>query len=124
MQRPWIAFEDGGARVDRATKIVKIPPYLVEEAIRSAPSKVILAGRDPQHDIVLESTRVHFTNFSEGVKINDPFTGENREPVKQDLVDTARVIDYLAGSGFLRKSHRRPRCQPGRRCPCTMPRRS
>ena len=43
----------------------------------------------------MESTRVHFTNFSEGVKINDPRTGENRTPVKQDLIDTARVIDYL-----------------------------
>ena len=88
-------FEEGGARVDRETKMVQIPPYLVEEAIRSAPSKVILAGRDPKHDLVLESTRVHFTNFSEGVKINDLQTGENRTPVKQDLVETARVIDYL-----------------------------
>ena len=29
---------------------------MVEDAIRSAPSKVILHGRDPRHDIVLEST--------------------------------------------------------------------
>jgi len=38
-------FESGGARVDRESKMVQIPPHLVEEAIRSAPSKVILAGR-------------------------------------------------------------------------------
>ena len=50
-------FENGGARVDRDSRIVKIPPYLVEEAIRSAPAKVILAGRDPKHDLVLESNR-------------------------------------------------------------------
>jgi trimethylamine--corrinoid protein Co-methyltransferase len=97
-------FASGGARVDRQTRIVRIPPHLVEEAIRSAPAKVVLAGRDPRHDLVLESNRVHFTNFSEGVKINDPHTGENRAPVKQDLIDTARVIDYLDEVDFCEKA--------------------
>jgi trimethylamine--corrinoid protein Co-methyltransferase len=97
-------FEAGGARVDRERRIVRIPPYLIEEAIRSAPSKVILAGRDPRHDLVLESNRVHFTNFSEGVKVNDLHTGENRTPNKQDLVDTARIIDYLDEVDFCEKA--------------------
>ena len=97
-------FENGGARVDRKTKIVQIPPYLVEEAIRSAPSKVILAGQDPRHDLVLEDTRIHFTTFSEGVMINDLNTGENRSPVKQDLIDTARFIDYLDEVDFCEKA--------------------
>jgi len=97
-------FEEGGARVDRDTRIVRIPPYLVEEAVRSAPPKIILAGRNPKHDLLLESNRVHFTNFSEGVKINDLATGENRTPVKQDLVDTARVIDYLDEVDFCEKA--------------------
>lgn len=97
-------FADNGALVDRDRKIVKIPPYIVEDAIRSAPSKVILYGREPKHDIVLESNRVHFTNFSEGVMINDPYTGENRPPMKKDLVDSARVIDYLDEIDFCEKA--------------------
>jgi trimethylamine--corrinoid protein Co-methyltransferase len=97
-------FASGGARVDRESKMVQIPPYLVEEAIRSAPSKVILAGRDPKHDIVLGGTRVHFTNFSEGVKINDPQTGEYRAPLKKDVVDSARLIDYLDEIDFCEKA--------------------
>ena len=97
-------FESGGARVDRQSKMVQIPPDLVEQAIRSAPSKVILAGRDPKHDLVLEGNRVHFTNFSEGVKVTDLQTGENRIPVKQDLVDSARVIDYLDEVDFCEKA--------------------
>ena len=84
-------FESGGARVDRQSKIVQIPPHLVEEAIRSAPSKVTLAGRDRKHDLVLEGRRVHFTNFSEGVKVIDLQTGKNRTPVKQDLVEQLAV---------------------------------
>lgn len=97
-------FGDHGADVDLGEKIVKIPPYMVEEATRLAPSKVILAGRDPKHDLVLESNRVHFTNFSEGVKVNDINTGENRDPVKQDLIDSARVIDYLPEIDFCEKA--------------------
>ncbi len=97
-------FGDHGAQVDAPSRIVKLPPYLVEEAIRSAPAKVILAGRDPKHDLVLESSRVHFTNFSEGVKINDLASGENRDPVKQDLIDSARMIDYLPEVDFCEKA--------------------
>ena len=55
-------FEQGGATVNRDTKNVKIPPYMVEDAVRSAPPKVVLYGRDPKHDIVLENTRVYFSN--------------------------------------------------------------
>ena len=97
-------FEKGGAVVDRETKIVQIPSYMVEDAIRSAPPKVVLYGRDPKHDIVLENTRVYFTNFSEGVMVNDPYTGENRPPVKSDLIDSAKVIDALPEMDFCEKA--------------------
>ena len=97
-------FEQGGADVDRETGVVKIPPHLVEDAVRSAPAKVVLYGRDPKHDLVMEGTRVHFTNFSEGVMINDPVSGENRPPLKKDLVDSARVIDYLDEIDFCEKA--------------------
>jgi len=97
-------FEAGGARVDREKKMVKIPSWMVEDAIASAPSRVILAGKDPVHDLVLGSTRVHFTNFSEGVLVVDPFTGERREPKKTDLADSARVIDYLEDVDFCEKA--------------------
>jgi trimethylamine--corrinoid protein Co-methyltransferase len=89
-------FADAGADVDRDKKVVKIPPYVVEDAIRSAPSKIILAGRNPENDRVLEAGRVHFTNFSEGVEVVDPFSGERRLPVKSDLANAAKMVDYLS----------------------------
>ncbi len=97
-------FARGGATVDRNTNQVKIPPFLVEDSIRSAPSRVVLYGRNPRHDLVLDSTRVHFTNFSEGVLVVDPYTGELREPVKKDLENAARVIDYLEDVDFCEKA--------------------
>ncbi len=97
-------FEEARAHVCRDTKIVRIPPYIVEDAVRSAPPKVVLYGRDPKHDIVLENTRDYFTNFSEGVMVNDPYTGENRVPLKKDLIDSAKVIDYLDEIDFCEKA--------------------
>ena len=88
-------FDGYGAQVDRTRKIVRMPPYMVEDAIRSAPSKILLAGRDPKHDKLLEAGRVHFTNFSEGIEVVDPYTGERRKPVKADLAKAAKLIDYL-----------------------------
>ena len=88
-------FGGAGAEVDHQKKIVKLPPYLVEDAIRSAPSKILLAGRDPNHDKVLEAGRVHFTNFSEGIEVVDPHDGQRRAPVKADLADAAKLVDYL-----------------------------
>lgn len=89
-------FDGGGAEVDREKKIVKIPPYVVDDAIRSAPSKIVLAGRRPENDTVLETGRVHFTNFSEGVEVVDPYTGEQRSPTKADLASAATLVDYLS----------------------------
>lgn len=97
-------FESGGASVNRATKIVKIPSYMVEESIQNAPARVRLYGRDPKHDLVLDGSRVHFTNFSEGVQVVDPYTGEIREPNKKDVADSARVIDFLDDVDFCEKA--------------------
>jgi trimethylamine--corrinoid protein Co-methyltransferase len=88
-------FDGAGAAIDRKNKIVKIPPHLVEDAIRSAPSKIILAGRNSENDKILEAGRVHFTNFSEGVEVIDPYTGERRTPTKADLANAAKIVDYL-----------------------------
>ena len=88
-------FAAAGAEVDASNGVVRIPPHVVEQAIRTAPSKVVLAGRNPSNDIVLEAGRVGFTNFGEGVLIVDPASGELRVPTKQDVADTAKVVDYL-----------------------------
>jgi len=89
-------FDGGGARVDPKTKVVKIPPYLVEEAVRSAPGKLVLAGRNPENDFVLESNRVGFTTFGKGIMVIDPFTGEYRKSTKEDVGRTALLADALS----------------------------
>ncbi len=87
-------FAGAGARVER-DGVVKIPGYVVEEAIASTPSRLVMYGRDPKHDIVLEDGRVGFTNFGEGINVVDPYSGELRQTTKQDVADCSKIIDAL-----------------------------
>jgi trimethylamine--corrinoid protein Co-methyltransferase len=88
-------FDGGGAGLDRESRIVKFPSHVVEDAIRSAPSIIILAGRNPKHDFVMESNRTGFTNFGEGILVNDLMTGEHRPSTKQDTANAALLVDHL-----------------------------
>ena len=88
-------FDGGGAIVDRKSCVVKIPPYMVEDAIQSAPGTVLLAARNPKKDHLAEGNRVGFTNFGEGVGIIDPYTKELKGTTKKDTGDVARVCDAL-----------------------------
>jgi trimethylamine--corrinoid protein Co-methyltransferase len=90
-------FADGGCRVDRERRVVKIPPHIVEDAVRSAPAKVYQCGRDPRNDFVLEAGRVAFCNFDEGIKVVDPFDGTHRDPTLEDIRQIARLVDALDG---------------------------
>jgi len=92
---PLDIYADGGCLVDRDTHMVRIPPHVVEDAIRSCPRKVYLCGRDPANDLVLEAGRVYFSNFDEGIMLVDPHTGDCREPVIADVRAVARLVDAL-----------------------------
>jgi trimethylamine--corrinoid protein Co-methyltransferase len=105
LERTGVFMEDQEARelmaaagcaVDEERRVVRIPPLVVEDAIRSAPSKLVLCGRSPEHDVVLEDGRVGFTSFGEGLQVVDVHTGELRESTKQDVADCARIIDALS----------------------------
>jgi len=88
-------FADGGCRVDRATRIARLPPHVVEDAIRAAPPTMILHGRNRARDVVVEQGRVVFTNFGEGMFVIDPFSGERRESCKDDVAASAVAVDSL-----------------------------
>ncbi len=89
-------FKDGGCTIDADTRMVRIPPHVVEEAIASSPSKYVLCGRDPKNDFLMEPGRVAFTNFSEGIAVVDVGTGQVRECTLQDVGDIARLNDHLS----------------------------
>ena len=87
-------FRERGAKVDE-DGVVKMPPWMVDEAIRSAPQEIALPGRTKDRDCVIGAGRVTFTCFGEGISIVDPFTGEYRPTRKEDLKYSTRIIDAL-----------------------------
>lgn len=88
-------YKEAGGIVDHKDKRVKIPQYLVEEALKKAPSQVTLCGREPQCDIKIGDRRVHFTVCSEALSVTDLRTGSIRPATKQDLSDLTKLADAL-----------------------------
>jgi trimethylamine--corrinoid protein Co-methyltransferase len=90
-----------GAEVDATTGRAKIPPRLVEEALAATPHEVLLAGRDPAHDVSCDGASVHLTLDGTGAYTLDHRTGERRPSTMQDLADAARVADAAPEVGVV-----------------------
>ena len=88
-------YRDGGCDVDDDERRVRIPPHMVEDAIRWAPATLYGSGRDGVGDGLGQQGRVDWTNFAEGIFYVDPRTGEWRTATKADVCDVARVVDAL-----------------------------
>lgn len=89
-------FAQGGCDTSDERGVVKIPPYVVEDAVRSAPPVALFAGRDPSRDVMVGGDRVGFTNFGEAPMMIDPQTGEHRAPTKADVGEAARFCDAMS----------------------------
>ncbi|MBW2146930.1 MAG: trimethylamine methyltransferase family protein [Deltaproteobacteria bacterium] len=92
-------LSDAGAYViDK--KRVRIPCHLVEEALRSAPKRVVISDRNGRSSMFLEGTNIYFGTGSDTPYTLDPYTGERRSAVKEDVVRGALVADYLSEIDF------------------------
>ena len=104
LERTGVAFDcqeaidllgDAGADVSNPDR-VKIPSYLVEQALRTAPKTITLYTREGEPAIVLNGmTGSHFGGFADCPSFLDPYTRERRQCYVKDIADTARVVDAL-----------------------------
>ena len=88
-------LKEAGANVDYESKHVTIPAKAVEQALRRAPKTVKLCGRDPEHDVILDKTKTHFSTSGFAPHIMDWETGKRRDSTSEDLARWARLVDYL-----------------------------
>jgi len=96
-------FEKGGARVDRDARVIRVPPDMVETAIRSAPRSFVLYGRnDPAMDLLLEPGRVYYGmgGTSEPLFF-DYDLWRPRKPTKQDMILNTRLGHALPNIDFV-----------------------
>jgi len=93
-------WEAHGASVDRETMIVKVPGHIIEEALDEAPPAYTLAARDATQDLALDGNHVYVGTDGCGIHVIDIETGKLRRSRLQDVVDIARVADYVPEIAF------------------------
>lgn len=91
-------FKKAGAFVDGS--IVKIPSQMVEKALKSVPSRIVLADRNGNRKIEAGGYNAYFGPGPTNVFINDPYDGKRRKPKSEDTINAMRVIDALQNIDF------------------------
>jgi trimethylamine--corrinoid protein Co-methyltransferase len=116
-------FTDAGCSAERSDReeawVVRIPPSIVEDALASVPSRVVLGGRTPAYDLTLDAEipRVYFGTGSEANTVLEtefrqipPSSGDGQavtypehEPARgtlRRLLDSARLCNALEHLDF------------------------
>jgi len=88
-------FSDHGADVDWDTKIVRIPPDLVQKGMSTAPRSFVLGGREKRFDLTLDGSASYLATDGCGVHVVDLETRQKRPSKKTDVAMMARVSDAL-----------------------------
>ncbi len=97
-------FREGGAYVKE--NLVRIPAHMVEEAIRSAPSRIAVASPSGKRTMFLERNNVYFGTGTDLPMHRDINTLEVRPAVYADLENSAKVIaecehfSFIANNGL------------------------
>ncbi|MBI4025759.1 MAG: trimethylamine methyltransferase family protein, partial [Verrucomicrobia bacterium] len=88
-------FKKAGATVNESANLVRIPRSMIEDAVDSAPSRLVLCGRDPKNDCILEGSNVYLGTGGTAINVLDMKTGERRPSTNRDVRGMARIMDAL-----------------------------
>jgi trimethylamine--corrinoid protein Co-methyltransferase len=93
-------FKKAGAHVSDGNR-VRIPPHLVEWALRSVPKNVIIYNRYGRRAMALGGYRTYFGVGSDCMYIYDLFTEEHRRARLEDVRNGVRLVDALPNLNFV-----------------------
>lgn len=89
-----------GAHVCK-NNLVKIPSYLIEQALSTAPKRITLADRTGKRCMFLEDHKVYYGTNTDCPNIIDISTGKRRQFLREDGKNAAIVSDYLPNIDFV-----------------------
>jgi trimethylamine--corrinoid protein Co-methyltransferase len=89
------ALAEAGAEVDEATRLVRFPPALVDEALRLAPKDFALGARRPGETIRMNAGEAALCMSGEATQVIDGRTGEIRPATRADWLEATRLIDAV-----------------------------
>jgi trimethylamine--corrinoid protein Co-methyltransferase len=93
-------LRDAGCQVVE-DNVVRIPNWLVEECIRSAPSRITIYSQDGKEAMRLEGRNIHFGLGTDLISTQDLETGETRPTLLQDVANASHVADYCEEIDFI-----------------------
>jgi trimethylamine--corrinoid protein Co-methyltransferase len=91
---------DGDAEGGSGSHLVRIPSWLVKEALNTTPQRIAVAGRDRSKRVHLEKDKIHYGTGSDCPNLIDPYTEEVRKYTYQDIYNAARISDALPHIDF------------------------
>ncbi len=87
-------LKDAGAIVEEK-HLVKMPPHLVEEAVRKAPKSFTLYARNPKHNVKIELEKVYFGPMIGRINVIDLDTGDKRKTTLEDVANLTKIASAL-----------------------------
>ncbi|MFN2245100.1 MAG: trimethylamine methyltransferase family protein [Anaerolineae bacterium] len=93
-------FRKAGADLSEGN-LVRVPPYLVEWALRTAPKNITLFDQTGRRAMALGGYRSYFGPGSDCSYIYDLDTGERRRAVLDDVVRAVRLAEALPNLDFV-----------------------
>jgi trimethylamine--corrinoid protein Co-methyltransferase len=79
---------------------VRIPPHVVEEALRSVPGRLTLTSRSGGRRLLVEGRKSYWGTGSDVPYVLDSFTGERRRTTLKDVEQVTKLVDALAHIDF------------------------
>jgi len=80
--------------------LVRIPSWLVKDALNTTPERIVVAGRGRSKRIILEKDKIYFGTGSDCPSLIDPYTDEVRKYTYEDVYNAARISDALPHIDF------------------------
>lgn len=88
-------LEKNGAEADEKSRYVRIPEYLVREAVKKAPSRFTLYAREKCYNVKIEKRRVYFGPMIGRKNILDLETGRPHPTTLEDVENLIKLTDAL-----------------------------
>ena len=92
-------LREAGARI--TGDLVKIPVWMVQQALQTAPCKIAIYNRNGDRAMNLEKGRVYFGPGSDTPYIIDIDTGQRRRAVLQDTINASTITDALENIDYI-----------------------
>jgi trimethylamine--corrinoid protein Co-methyltransferase len=99
-ERALEVYAEHGAVVDFDTRIAKLSPDVILEALSHAPRYYTMGGRTESFDLDLSKAVTYVGTDGTGTLTIDYVTRKLRSSIKDDVAKSARISDYLSSISF------------------------